>query len=190
MRPANPQNREKFIIAAINEISAHGISDFSMRRVAENLSVSPGAPYKHFKGRSALILAVIKYMNEQWYLKQSEIAKRPHKSLSECLVEISMEYVDFLCQNPVFQTVLLADDKLFTAEQLREKSKISRGSQKLVDDYCREVGMNEQDRFRKTYAIRSFIYGAAFFMVSGSMPQNKSAKDAVRACIEREFELP
>ncbi len=190
MRPANPQVREKFILAAIREISAHGISDFSMRRVAESLNVSPGAPYKHFESRSALILAVIKYMNDQWYLKQAEIAKKPHKTLSECLVEISMEYIDFLCGNPVFQTVLLTDDKLFTAEQLKEKSKISRGTQALVEEYCRSAGMNEQDRFRKTYAVRSFIYGAAFFMGSGSMPQTDDAKNVVKACIEREFLLP
>ena len=40
MRESTRQSRDKFITAAIDEMQAHGISDFSIRRVAEKCGVS------------------------------------------------------------------------------------------------------------------------------------------------------
>ena len=51
--------REALIIAGLKEIEIHGLTDFSLRRVAAACGVSCAAPYRHFKSKGELILAII-----------------------------------------------------------------------------------------------------------------------------------
>lgn len=189
MRTPNIQSRERFIIAAIQEMQEHGISDFSIRRVAERCGVSSGAPYKHFKNKNELILEAIRYINKKWGEVQYEIISTCGTDPRKRLVEISIAYVKFLCSNPAYQSVLMLSDNSLLPEQISEKAKISALSERIIGSYCRKVGMSDTDRKRKTYAVRSFIYGAAFMMNSGIFKCDDENLAFVRYCIEREFDL-
>ena len=46
------------VLAGIKEIERHGLADFSLRRVASLCGVSCAAPYRHYKNKNELILAV------------------------------------------------------------------------------------------------------------------------------------
>src|SRR5580765_8746547 len=50
--------REELITASLTLIEAEGIGAVSLRRVAREAGVSPGAPYHHFADRSALLAAI------------------------------------------------------------------------------------------------------------------------------------
>src|SRR6185437_9437420 len=50
--------REELITASLALIAAEGIGAVSLRRVAREAGVSPGAPYHHFADRSALLAAI------------------------------------------------------------------------------------------------------------------------------------
>ncbi|MEV3927595.1 TetR/AcrR family transcriptional regulator [Actinomadura coerulea] len=50
--------REELITACVALIEAEGIGAVSLRRVARDAGVSPGAPYHHFPDRSALLTAI------------------------------------------------------------------------------------------------------------------------------------
>src|SRR5438309_11953745 len=50
--------REELIAACVALIEAEGIGAVSLRRVAREAGVSPGAPYHHFADRSALLAAI------------------------------------------------------------------------------------------------------------------------------------
>lgn len=52
-------NREVFVDAALELIHASGVEQFSMRKVATSLGVSPMAAYKHFAGKEALLVAAL-----------------------------------------------------------------------------------------------------------------------------------
>ena len=45
--------REQLITAGIEELNAHGMAGFSLRRVAAACNISCAAPYKHFKNKKA-----------------------------------------------------------------------------------------------------------------------------------------
>ena len=60
------------------------------------------------------------------------------------------------------------------------------GENYLIPEDVR-VAINE---LRKTYVIRSLIYGAALMMDNGEMPYNKESMERVKAAIAREFDLP
>lgn len=189
MRTQNIQSREKFIIAAMQEMQEHGISDFSIRRVAQKCGVSSGAPYKHFRNKNELVLESMRYINKKWGEIQYDIIKNCGADSRKRLIEISIAYVRFLCSNPAYQSVLMLSDNSLLPEQISEKAKISALSERIIGDYCREVGMNDTDRKRKTYAVRSFIYGAAFMINSGIFKCDEENLAFVRYCIEREFDL-
>ena len=189
MRTSNIQSREKFIVAAIDEMQEHGISDFSIRRVAQRCGVSSGAPYKHFKSKNDLVLEAIRFINGKWGEIQCDVVRECGDDPRNRLVEISIAYVRFLCLNPAYQSVLMLSDNSLLPEQIAEKAKLSALSECIVGDYCRKVGMNDTDRKRKTYAVRSFIYGAAFMINSGIFKCDDENLTFVRYCIEREFDL-
>lgn len=189
MRTPNKATKERFINAAISEIQEHGIADFSIRRVAARCGTTSGAPYRHFKDKNALILEVLRHVNEKWHDWQREIISCTKGDERTLLTEISLSYIRFLYENPEFQSILTMNDRTMTDEQKKEKARISEITTGLIDRYCRDCGMNDADRVRKTYAVRSFIYGAALMINSGYMPYNAETMDMARQCIEREFDL-
>ena len=56
--------RQALILAGIDEINAHGVAAFSVRRVAQACHVSCAAPYKHFRDKREFIAAIIDHVNE------------------------------------------------------------------------------------------------------------------------------
>lgn len=189
MRTANKATKEKFLLAAIAEIKDHGISDFSIRRAAMRCGTTSGAPYRHFKDRNELILEVLRYVNERWFVIQEELTCDFQGSLREELVEMSVRYIRFLCENPEFQTILTINDCSTTPEQKMEKARISTITTGIINEYCASVNMTAEDRDRKTYAVRSLIFGASLMINSGYMPFNEETLEMARQCIDREFDL-
>lgn len=190
MRTANEANREKFIKAAVSELEEHGVSDFSIRRVAKRCNVSCAAPYKHFESRNHLMLEVIRYINKKWLeIWQSTIDAHKGESLREQIVSLCMAYITFLCTYPEYQTILNMNDRAFPAEMLNEKGKLSKATEDLIDEYCRSVNMPDDVRARKQFLIRSIYFGATIMINSGVLPFDCRTMDMIRYNIEREFEI-
>lgn len=192
-RPTNQDAlsvKEQLLLAGIREIEKSGIQNFSIRRVAAACSVSCAAPYKHFADRSAFILAILRYINEEWYERQKEIAERYAGDTRRQLVEISLAYIRFLLDNPQYRSVLMLRDDSLSDEQLRAKSQVSEGTRALIERYCTEVNMPPETKVRKTFVVRSLIYGAALMLDNGEMEKRQEIFDVVAAAIDREFSLP
>ncbi len=190
MRTPNQQTKTKFILAAIEEMKSHGIADFSVRRVAELCGTSPAAPYRHFGDKNELIIAVFEFVNESWRQTLGEvIAGLNTDDLRQQLTEITMAHIKFMCDHPDYQTILMINDNSMSPEQLKAKAGITSATQDIIDRYCKSVNMNDDDRVRKTYAVRSFMFGAALMINSGYMPYNETTLGYARSCIAREFDL-
>ena len=57
--------RRRLILAAIDEIEEVGFERFSVRRVAAACGASCAAPYKHFKNRQELVVAILDYISQE-----------------------------------------------------------------------------------------------------------------------------
>ena len=182
--------KEQLLLAGIREIEKSGIQNFSIRRVAAACNVSCAAPYKHFADRSDFILAILRYINEEWCERQREIAERYAGDTRRQLVEISLAYIRFLLDNPQYRSVLMLRDDSLSGEQLRAKSQVSEGTRALIERYCAEVHMPPETEMRKTFVVRSLIYGAALMLDNGEMEKRQEIFDVVAAAIDREFSLP
>jgi AcrR family transcriptional regulator len=176
------------IQAGIREIRENGLSGMSMRRIAAACGVSCATPYKHFKNRDEFILAMFSYIHQRWTVVQEEILKK-HEDPNEQIVETCMSYIRFLCDNPDFRAILFLQDETLSQEQMLAKSEISRGSKRMIAAFCRSKSIDAEIERRAVYIIRSMLYGAAFMLASGELPNNDATYDMIRSLIVREIRI-
>lgn len=182
--------REQLIIAGIGEINKYGLQSFSIRRIANECGVSCAAPYKHYKDRQSFIAAIIDYINKQWFERQQKILRAFPNDRRKQLVETSLDYVRFLVENPHYRSIIMLKDEEFDSEYRNLRSKISGLSQELIKSYCKEVNMPLEIEKRKTYIVRSLIYGASLMFDNGEMEYSEENMRFVECSIDREFDLP
>ena len=95
--------KEQLIIAGIDELEAHGISDFSLRRVAAACNVSCAAPYKHFESKEELIDEIFGYIRTQLNLLLEQVGEIFKDNPKKKLVESGVAYIRFCIANPHFR---------------------------------------------------------------------------------------
>lgn len=184
-----PSVKQKLIIAGIEEIEENGIQNFSMRHIAARCGVSCAAPYKHFEDKQEFLMAIIRYINEEWYKLQVDIIRQAGPDYRMQLIELSMAYIKFLLDNPHFRSVIMLKDVNMTEEFQKEKSKLSDMTASIVDLYCKSVNMPEITKVRKLYIVRSLIYGASLLMDNGELQCTDDIMEQIRRAISREFDI-
>ena len=182
--------RERLILAGINELNEVGFEQFSLRHVAERCQVSCAAPYRHFSDKGELIAEILQYINGQWTACVEQVVAKPYPSTRAKLVAVSMAYISFLLENPKFRSIVMQPVSAKLMDAQRPIASLSRVSRELVDQYCAEVEMEEDVRFRKLFVIRSLIYGAALMLDNGQLPSEENTLKMVEQAMEREFDLP
>lgn len=175
--------REALIIAGLKEIEVHGITDFSLRRVANSCGVSCAAPYRHFKNKNELILAIITYVNDQWSLLRDQIFEVFKNDRRRCLIEICIANIRFWTANPHFRAIMLTDSRELDSDQLREKSRISGAADSLLIEYFKEAGLSDAEAQKKLFIIRSVIYGSVQMLGNGE----PYGIDVIRDFLEKEL---
>lgn len=181
--------RERLIYAGMRELSQHGIQNFSMRRVAAECSLSCAAPYKHFKDKQSFVTAIIEFINGIWGVQQREIIAAHPGDLRRQIVEISKAYIRFLMENPNFRSVIMLRDDTLDSGYARLRGEMTLLTRQVIDRYCESVGMDERTRRRKTYVVRSLIYGAALLFDNRQLEYNEENMASVEYAIDREFDL-
>lgn len=179
--------KEKLILVGIEELEKNGIEGLSLRRVAELSGVSCAAPYRHFKDKSAFIVAILEYINDKWANIQDSIIEQHPEDKQKQILEVCLAYVRFLVENPHFRAIILLIPKSVDAEQIKVRHQLTESLKNLVYGYAEEVGMSEEDVYAKSFLVRSLLYGAAMFIDGKTMEYNDQTMDLLRKLIEREF---
>ena len=127
--------REQLILAGIQEINQYGLQGFSVRRIAAKCGVSCAAPYKHFEDRQSYFAAIIEYINKLWYDRQKAILSNTSDNTRKLLVEISLDYVRFLVENPHFRSIIMLKDEEFDSVYQKMRGQISDLSRRLINKH-------------------------------------------------------
>jgi AcrR family transcriptional regulator len=98
--------REELITASLTLIEAEGIGAVSLRRVAREAGVSPGAPYHHFADRSAL-LAAITVRGSALLERELRQARDQAATAAAALGALIETYVRFAGENPAYIHLML-----------------------------------------------------------------------------------
>ena len=176
--------RERLIIAGIRELEAHGLNDFSLRRVAMACEVSCAAPYRHFKSKEELILEIIRYINRQWELLRDQIALAFPNDTRKQLIEIGIAHIRFWIANPNFRSVLLLDTPKHDDPRHAEREKISRGLKESVCAYGALHGLSEDAIVSTVYAYEALIYGTVLMLGNQELENTPSTIQMIRARLE------
>ena len=184
-----PNLREDLILAGIQEINNHGISGFSIRRVAEACNVSCAAPYRHFKDKNDLIGAIIDYVNDQWAKRQDEVLAQCGSSLREQMVEICLNYIRFLMEKPFYRAVLMLKDDGFDNLYHKKRTQFGSLSQTLENRIYQGSGMSEDTWKRKLLIFRSIMFGVVFLFDAGEFEYCEETMEHIRYTLDREFDV-
>lgn len=186
-RPTNL--REALIIAGINEINAHGVTGFSIRRVADACNVSCAAPYRHFESKRDFIAAIIDYVNDIWAAQQEEILKDCGNTLREQTLAISVGYVRFLMEHPTYRSILMLHDEGFDNLYHKKRTKFGSLSQTLNAQLLEASGYPPEVWERKLMMARSLIFGMVFLYDAGEFEYNETTLEYLRYTLNREFDI-
>ena len=190
MAQRSNRTKEKLILAGIAEISAHGVTEFSIRRVASACNVSCAAPYKHFKDKREFIAAIIEHVNEQWYTRQMEVLAGCTDSLRQRIVEVCVQYVVFLMEHPHYREILMLKDNQFDNLYHRVRGQMSSTMQQMQAQFFAQAGYDDLTIRRKLLLVRSMIFGSIFLFDAGELEYNQETIQLLRLTIDREFDLP
>lgn len=99
--------REALVAAALELIEAHGVEKLSVREAAKKAGVSPGAPFRHFPTKAALLTAVAEQATERLHAQvELGIANSAGKPALLRFAAIGEAYLEWAARHPThFQVV-------------------------------------------------------------------------------------
>lgn len=124
--------REELITACVALIEQEGIGSVSLRRVAREAGVSPGAPYHHFLDRSAL-LAAISVRGHQLLEEELRKTRSEAPTAARALGAVVKRYVQFAREHPAYLQLMLRPE-LWQPEQHPEAHTAGEGSIQLLTE--------------------------------------------------------
>lgn len=179
-RYENEAMRERLLIAGIRELEAHGLNDFSLRRVALACEVSCAAPYRHFKSKEDLIIGIISYINKQWLLLENQIIEAFPNDPKKRLVEIGVAHIRFWIANPNFRSVLLMEDPDLQSPRRAERKKISDSIEGEIHSYCMNKSISEKEEAQISYTFRAIIYGTVLLLGNQEIRNDADTVNTIR----------
>lgn len=167
--------REALIEAALQLVKEGGPESVSVREAAKRAGVSPGAPFRHFNNKTALMTAVAEQAMGQF---RSEITKAVEKVASDDPIKrfaaIGDAYLRWAFQNPT-QFQIISTRSLINwdgSESLRRDNDAVR---LLLEESMVEAqrrSMLRSDNIADTQiAARALVYGLARMHIDGHFAQ-------------------
>lgn len=165
------QLKEKLLIAGMEEITVHGISGFSLRRVAAACGASCSAPYKHFRNKEDFIEQIASYVEKRWAMLAAHIIKTIEDD-RHCIAELCIANVKFRIANPLYGQSSLGDDKIIYNEAAA---------------FFRRHDLPDMDAH--LFIINALVTGTAELLTSGRLENNASNMDILRSRILEELKF-
>ncbi|GFM27625.1 TetR family transcriptional regulator [Novosphingobium sp. PY1] len=149
--------RKQLVEAATDYVVQHGHEDLSVRKLAQVVGVSPGAPYHHFPDRRSLLIAVALTGYDR--LLRADLGASPG-SVEDELLGVSRHFIAFAEENPRLFS-LMYESELTRPVLEAPIAKAQREGFAMLRDAIKAVGEPLPD---ETLGIRvaaywSLIYG-------------------------------
>ncbi len=172
--------RSRLILSGLKELDSHGVTDFSLRRVAIDAGVSCAAPYRHFKDKSELISAIVAYVIDGWTLLSGQISELFSSDTRALISELTVSGLRFWIANGNFRTVLMT----LGTESKAELSVFDAPIIFAIRKHCAECGRGDADLL--SFKVISMLYGA-ILMVDGGYESAENAAESIKMAVLREI---
>ena len=179
-----PDNvRSRLLFSGLKELETHGVSDFSLRRVAQDAGVSCAAPYRHFKDKDELISEVIKFVVDGWVLLSGRISEIFSSDPKALLTELAVSGLRFWIANGNFRTVISATATIDNGRR-GHLADFDRPISLAAERYAEQKGI--ADASGVAFKMLSLIYGA-IILVDGGYESADMAADNLRSILSSEL---
>ena len=105
-------------------------------------------------------------------------------------MEISVNYVKFIMENPYFRSILMLKDEEYDNIYHKIRGQMSSRSQQLERDFFSGSGWDQTTIKRKLHMVRAMIFGTVFMLDTGELTYSDEVMINLRYNIDREFDLP
>lgn len=166
----------RVLIAAALELAEEGGSDaVSVREAARRAGVSPGAPFRHFPSRNALMSAVAEEAQRRFRVSiAAAIAGTPADDPLARFRAFGMAYMRWAMTNPAHFEVI-SSGKYFSHDQseaLREDNdELIAMTEQLLTDALEQGQLRSSDLRVIKIAGRALVYGFARMKIDGHFPR-------------------
>lgn len=165
--------RRALLDATVRLIEEQGLEAVSVREVARRTGVSPGAPFRHFENRTALLTAVAEVAQER--LMQAVGESLPDEAEVDPLQmfrAIGIGFLRWAFANPThFQVISTRAAIEFDCPTLRDRNDELRAKMnQLMNQAAANGRLRPGDVSRHVLGGRALVYGLARMHLDGQFP--------------------
>ncbi|WP_404925765.1 TetR/AcrR family transcriptional regulator [Mesorhizobium sp. ORM16] len=167
--------REVLIDAAVQLVEEGGPDNVSVREAAKRAGVSPGAPFRHFSNKTALMTAVAEQAMSRF---RSEITNAVEKVATDDPIErfaaVGIAYLRWAIRNPTHFQIISTRNLIDwdASESLRHDNEAVRSLMEASMAEAQRRNMLRSDDMAETQiAARALVYGLARMYIDGHFAQ-------------------
>ena len=177
---------EALLEAAIALIEEKGVETLSVREVAKRAQVSPGAPFRHFSNKTALLTAVAEQaMSRLTTAIRQELEAAGSSDPVECLRAIGRGYLHWALANPTHFQVISSRSLIdfHGSDKLVQENEAIRVIMVALIERAQQEGRLRSGMAADNlvFSCRAFIYGVARMWIDGHFKEWKVAQPAPEA---------
>lgn len=183
-KPYHHGDLRRVLIDAALQLAAEG-ADISVREAARRAGVSPGAPFRHFPSRDALMTAVAEEAQRRFRAEiDAALSAAPADDPLGQFRALGLAYLRWALQNPEHFEII-STGRYFAhdaaGELSRHNAEIIAMSERLLADAAAQGRLRSSDLKRIQIAGRALVYGFARMQIDGHFPRWGLPADEVEA---------
>lgn len=167
--------RQALIEAALELALARGPEGVSVREAARRVGVSPGAPFRHFPDRRALMTAVAQEATERLRIEVRHAVRPADRSALRRLAALGRGYLRWAERHPAHFRIVSARDQIDVETSPGLLRGMLAGRQETEDTVRAAQAEGDIDPAHDTQQLallaRACVYGLARMRLDGHLPQ-------------------
>jgi AcrR family transcriptional regulator len=185
--------RRALIDAGFRLVEEGGAESLSVREAARRAGVSPGAPFRHFASRDALMTAVAIEAQRRFRAEiDATLAENPQGDPLARLRAFGIAYLRWAMRNPAHFEII-SSGRLFdydrSAELLRDNAEVIGAMAATIEQAAAQGQLRETNVGRVQIAARALVYGFARMNIDGHFPRWGVARADAEATAEAVVDL-
>jgi AcrR family transcriptional regulator len=185
--------RRVLIDAALKLAEEGGIEQISVREAARRAGVSPGAPFRHFESRDALMLAVAKEAQRRFRAEiETALAEAPVDDPLTRFRNFGLAYLRWAMRNPAHFEIISSGryfDLNDAGELTRDNAELIALTERMLADAAVRGQLRALDLKAVQIAGRALVYGFARMNIDHHFPRWGVADEAIERTAEAAIDL-
>ena len=191
-KPYHHGDLRRALVDAALHLAAEG-AEVSVREAARRAGVSPGAPFRHFRTRDALMTAVAVEAQRRFRGEIAvALAAAPSDDPLAQIRSLGLGYLRWAMKNPAHFEII-STGKYFdhdaSGELSKDNAEIIAMMARLLGEAAARGKLRHGDLKRTQIAARALVYGFARMLIDGHFPRWGVGEDEVEPMAEGILDL-